>query len=220
MTSPKNFDCLVFDWDGTIFDSTAGIVNAVQAACGELSLPIPLAEKVKEAIGLGLNEALVYSSPNLTKEQLPKLAELYRAHYFKHDHEMPLFDGIFELIKNLHQQGFILAVATGKGRKGLTRALEQSGLTPFFAATRTADDSPSKPNPQMLIELMDELNIAPNKMLMIGDTIYDMELAKNAETSSLAVTYGAHPKEVLMETNPNAIVDSVGEMARWIAENA
>jgi phosphoglycolate phosphatase len=148
-------------------------------------------------IGLGLHDALRFAVPNLPAERYPLMVERYRHHYLQHDHELQLFDGAAAMIAELAAAGFLLAVATGKSRIGLDRALRSSGLGPYFHASRCADECFSKPHPQMLEELMDELSVDPERTLMIGDTTHDLLMGKNAGVACLAAGYGAHPAAAL-----------------------
>ncbi|MBK1678857.1 HAD family hydrolase [Rhodocyclus tenuis] len=216
----KRFELLVFDWDGTLLDSAAAIVTSIQAACRDLDLPVPPEQRARHVIGLGLHDALRYAAPDLPEESYPKIVERYRFHYLSRDHELELFPGAAALVAELSEAGFTLAVATGKSRQGLERALCASGLGRFFAATRCADECHSKPHPQMLEELMDELSVAPGRTLMIGDTTHDLQMAINAGVGSLAVTHGAHPAADLAALTPLACVDDIDEMAAWLRRNA
>jgi len=212
----KRFDLIVFDWDGTLLDSTAAIVEAIQAACRDLKLPIPPDEQARHVIGLGLADALRYCAPTLAEEHSAHMAKRYKAHYLARDRELRLFAGAEELVAELHAAGIILAVATGKSRLGLNRALASSGLGRFFSATRCADECFSKPHPQMLEELMDELAVAPERTLMIGDTTHDLQMAINAGVTGLAVAYGAHPASQLDALNPVARVDGLSALTEWL----
>lgn len=216
----KKFDLLVFDWDGTLLDSTRAIVGAMQAACRDLELPEPTDEHARQVIGLGLADALRHSAPDLSLDQFPQMIERYRHHYLSHDHELSLFEGVFELVAELYSSGFVLAVATGKSRLGLDRALIASNLGQYFSATRCADECFSKPHPQMLEELMQEFSIPPERTLMIGDTTHDLQMAINAEVAGLAVTYGAHSIQALGSLNPLARLHSVKELADWLRIHA
>lgn len=216
----KRFELLVFDWDGTLFDSTGAIVRALQAACRDMDLQEPSDEQASHVIGLGLSDALLHIAPGLAEERLPALIERYRHHYLSADHDIELFEGVSELIETLHSAGFQLAVATGKSRKGLDRALARSGLGRFFSSSRCADECFSKPHPQMLEELMDEFVVAKDRTLMIGDTTHDMQMAVNAGVAGLAVSYGAHPAESLIGLGPLACVSDVAELSQWLNRNA
>lgn len=217
---PKRFELLIFDWDGTLMDSAGHIVASIQAACADMDLPIPSADAARHVIGLGLREALEYLFPALPEAQHPQLADHYRRHFLGQDHEIPLFTGARELIEELHAAGFQLAVATGKARRGLARAFSHTGLEPYFHASRTADETFSKPHPAMIEELLDELMVKPEHALMIGDTSHDLEMARNAGISSLAAGYGAHPPETLGSYAPLAICHDFAELAHWLRENA
>ena len=216
----KKFDLIVFDWDGTLLDSIGAIVNAVKASCRDLGQPEPSDSHARQVIGLGLVDVLSHSLPGLSEDLFPKMVERYRFHYLSNDHELNLFDGVVELLAKLHTAGFLLAVATGKSRNGLNRALTYSGLGPYFSATRCADECFSKPHPQMLEELMEELSVSPERTLMIGDTTHDLQMAINAGAYGLAVDYGAHSAETLDSLKPLARVHSIGELAEWLEAHA
>ena len=216
----KKFDLIVFDWDGTILDSTGAIVHAIQAACLDLGLPAPSADTARHVIGLGLADALRYAAPQLSESEVPQIVARYRHHYLAQDHGLCLFDGIAALIDQLHAAGYQLAVATGKGRSGLDRALLHSGLGRYFVSSRCADECFSKPHPQMLEELMVELGCVPERTVMIGDTAHDLLMARNAGVPALAVTYGAHPESSLRELNPLQCLGDVEALAGWLRMHA
>ncbi len=216
----RRFELLVFDWDGTLLDSAAAIVEAITAACRDLGLPPPPAERARHVIGMGLYDALRHALPELPESRYPQLVERYRHHYLARDHELQLFAGAAELIAELSAAGFLLAVATGKSRLGLERALRHSGLGPFFHASRCADECFSKPHPQMLEELLDELAVAGERALMIGDTTHDLQMARNAGVAALAVAYGAHPVAALDAMQPLACVQELAELAAWLRTHA
>lgn len=216
----KNFDLLVFDWDGTLLDSAGAIVQAIQAACDDLGLPVPPEARARHVIGLGLGDALRHAVPELPVERYAEMVDRYRFHYLSRDHELQLFDGVEELIAGLFSDGFSLGVATGKSRVGLDRALDASGLRAFFSASRCADECFSKPHPQMLHELMDEFATTAGRTLMIGDTTHDLQMAANAGVAGVAVAYGAHTPEALDELAPLVRLHSVPELASWLKLNA
>ncbi len=216
----KRFELIVFDWDGTLLDSTAAIATSVQAAARDLDLPVPSDERARHIIGLGLIDAMRYALPDLPEHRYREVANRYRHHYLSRDHELELFAGAVELIESLASAGHQLAVATGKSRVGLDRAFAASGLGPLFVASRTADECHSKPHPQMLLELMEELGVAPEATLMIGDTTHDLQMAQNAGVACLGVSYGAHPREALVDLAPVFCADDVGQMTAWLRENA
>jgi phosphoglycolate phosphatase len=210
------YSLVVFDWDGTLMDSTHSIVAAIQAACRDLELPVPSASQASWVIGLSLESALRRAVPDLTNAMLPRFLERYRVHYLLRDPELKLFDGVRELLAELAQRDVRMAVATGKSRVGLTRALAASGLTDAFQATRCADETFSKPNPAMLHQILDELDVPPEYAIMIGDTSHDMQMASNAGMHSLGVAYGAHTRDELEECRPQAVVESVAAMRDWL----
>ncbi len=219
-TVPNRFDLIVFDWDGTLFDSTGLIVQCIQAACRDLALPVPDDQKAAYVIGLGLHDALQHVVPGLPPERYPELGRRYRHHYFARQHELVLFQGTLDLLQALKARRHRLAVATGKSRAGLDEALTHSSLQRVFDATRTADETASKPNPRMLQELMRELGTDPQRTLMIGDTTHDLALATNAGTASLGVSYGAHPPEAFAAHGPLAVLRSTAELQDWLLAHA
>lgn len=214
------FELIVFDWDGTLLDSAAAIVSSIQAACRDLGLPEPSPSRARHVIGLGLGDALRHAVPALPKRDYPRMVERYRHHYLSRDHELTLFPGVFEMIESLAARGQLLAVATGKSRVGLNRALAHSGLGPFFHATRCADECFSKPHPAMLEQLMDELGVSPERTLMVGDTTHDLQMAKNAGVAGLAVSFGAHPREALEAEQPLACLSTPQDLAAWLRDHA
>ncbi|MBI2311343.1 MAG: HAD-IA family hydrolase [Betaproteobacteria bacterium] len=217
---PKQFELLVFDWDGTLMDSAAVIVESIQAASGDLGLPVPSDEAARHIIGLGLTDALGYLFPQLPQERYGDLVERYRFHFLARDSEIPLFGGAQEAIRELHQAGFLLAVATGKSRVGLDRALGNTGLRAYFHASRCADEGFSKPHPGMLLALMEELGMAADRTLMIGDTTHDLQMAANAGVAAVGAAYGAHPRDNLLALSPLACLESFAELHRWLMSNA
>lgn len=215
-----SFDLLVFDWDGTLMDSAAAITLSLQSACRDLDLPVPGEERARYVIGLGLDDAMSHILPGLDPWHYPRVRERYRVHFLAHDAGTTLFPGAAETVAALHEAGFLLAVATGKSRRGLDRALGATGLRPYFHATRCADEASSKPHPAMLLELMEELGVASDRTLMIGDTTHDMGMARAARVARLAAAYGAHAKETLLEYEPLACVGNFDELRLWLAQNA
>lgn len=210
------YELIVFDWDGTLLDSAAAIVSAIQLACRDLGTPEPDAETARHVIGLGLADALRKAVPALDPSRHMELAERYRFHYLSRDHELALFEGSAEMLEELHGRGHMLGIATGKSRAGLDRALAHSGLARWFHATRCADECHAKPHPDMLLELMDEFGVEPQRTVMIGDTTHDLLMARNAGVAAVAVTFGAHPADVLRAENPADCVTSTAELADWL----
>jgi phosphoglycolate phosphatase len=216
----RRYRLLVFDWDGTLADSTAIIAAAIQAACRDVGEPVPDDVAARFVIGLGLAEALAHVAPALPVERHPELSSRYRHYFLSRDPEIPLFDGVRELLAELQAKGFMLAVATGKTRVGLDRALAGNALLEQFHATRCADESRPKPHPDMLLHLMEKLGISPGETLMIGDTTHDLELARAAGVDAVAVAYGAHEQTGLAAAGPLATVHSVPELRAWLDQNA
>src|SRR6478672_5679671 len=216
----KQFDLIVFDWDGTLMDSTATIVKCIQSAAKDLGLSVPSDAAAAHVIGLGLAEAMQAVMPDIDPALYPKMVERYRYHYLTKDHELVLFKGVREMLADLSQEGYFLAVATGKSRVGLNRALNAVGLLSLFDATRCADETFSKPHPAMLQELTRELGQDLRRTVMIGDTTHDLQMAINAGASGVAVHYGAHAAPDLQALNPLYAAGSVLELHAWLSENA
>ncbi len=215
----RSFDLIVFDWDGTLFDSTMLIVRCIQSACRDLGVTVPSDADAAYVIGLGLHDALQHAVPGLPPERYPELGARYRHHYIASQHELVLFPGTLSMLQALKGRNHILAVATGKNRRGLDDALAHSQLQGMFDATRTADETAGKPNPLMLQQLMQELGVAAERTLMIGDTTHDLMLARNAGTARVAVSYGAHEPESFAEHAPLFIAHSTEELQRWLLAN-
>ena len=216
----KRYDLIVFDWDGTVMDSTAVIAGSIQAACRDLDLPVPSDDAARHVIGMGLAEALRHAVPDAPESMYGPLVERYRHHFLARDAAIPLFAGARETIVELHEAGYRLAVATGKSRNGLDRVLQSSGMTEYFHATRTADMTFSKPHPAMLLELMDELGVVQERVLMVGDTTHDLQMAINAGVAAVGMTQGAHPAEQLRELQPLALLDNFAGLREWFREHA
>lgn len=217
---PRQFDLIVFDWDGTLYDSTALIVRCIQAACADLGLPVPSRTDSAYVIGLGLHDALAHVAPTLDKARVPELGLRYRHHYFQRQHELSLFEGTLEMLAALRARHHWLAVATGKSRQGLNEALEHVALRGVFDATRTADETASKPHPLMLQELMAEFGVEPERTLMIGDTTHDLQLAVNAGAHSVGVSYGAHEPSAFAEYPTRHVAHTVSELQDWLMQHA
>lgn len=213
------YDLVVFDWDGTLVDSAAHIVRSIQASSRDLGLPEPSDLDARHIIGLGLRDALTFLFPDMPPSDYPRLAERYRVHYLAGESEVVLFDGVVPGLECLRAGGRMLAVATGKSRAGLERALDSTGLRPHFDASRCADEGFSKPHPGMLEYLLDHLMVPRERALMIGDTTHDLEMAHGAGVDALAVSYGAHHTEKLAGAKPLATMHSPGELWTWLARN-
>jgi phosphoglycolate phosphatase len=216
---PNKFDLIVFDWDGTLLDSTGVIVLSLQRAADDVGLTCPLDEDARHVIGLGLSNALEYLFPSASSQQVGLLVDRYFHHYAVNGQRTTLFEGVTEVIENLHTKGLLLAVATGKGRSELDNAFESSGLGQYLHASRCADETFSKPHPAMLLELMAQFDVEPRRALMIGDTTHDLQMAVNAKVAGLGVTYGAHPRESLFSLAPIDCVNSIMELNSWLKTN-
>ena len=216
----KNFDLIVWDWDGTLADSTGMIARALVAAAEQVGLPTLALDKARNIIGLGLRESINTLFGEISDEQAQALATHYRSNYFAGEQDIPLFDGAQKLITELGRRGYKQAVATGKGRRGLNLALQRISVAKYFHATRTVDECFSKPHPQMLDELMELMVVTPERTLMIGDSTYDLQMAQNAGVQSLAVTFGAHPSEKLLKYHPKGIFNTFGDLSEWLLNNA
>ena len=216
----KQFDLIVFDWDGTLMDSTATIVKCIQSAARDLGLPVPSDASAAHVIGLGLSEAMQAVMPNIEPALYPRMVERYRYNFLTKDHELVLFKGVREMLSELAGEGYFLAVATGKSRVGLNRALNAAGLLSTFDATRCADETFSKPHPAMLQELTRELGQDLRRTVMIGDTTHDLMMANNAGAAGIAVEFGAHPVQQLQACRPLYSARSIPELHAWLMENA
>jgi phosphoglycolate phosphatase len=215
----RRFDLIVFDWDGTLFDSTALIVRCIQDACRDVGAEVPSDADAAYVIGLGLQDALRHAVPGLPPARYPELGLRYRHHYFARQHELSMFPGTLDMLQALKARQHWLAVATGKGRRGLDEALAHAQLKGLFNATRTADETASKPDPRMLNELMREFGSEPERTLMIGDTTHDLQLAVNAGTPRVAVSYGAHEPAAFAEFAPLTVAHSTRELHDWLLQH-
>jgi len=216
----KQYDLIVWDWDGTLADSTGMITNALVKAAQQVGLPALDPAKATSIIGLGLRESIYALFGDLPEAQARDLAAQYNANYYAGESEIPLFPGAFDTIIELNKRGYKLAVATGKGRRGLNLALQHAGLTQYFHATKTVDECFSKPHPQMLDALMDELVVMPERTLMIGDTHYDLQMAKNAGVHTAAVTYGAQSAVQLSPYSPEYVFNSFHDLSTWLLDES
>jgi len=213
------YPLIVFDWDGTIIDSATTIVDCIQQASRDMGLPVPARERASHVIGLGLHDAMRIAVPGLAAARYPEFVAHYRRHFLAREDSMDLFDGMQELLEHL-SHAHTLAIATGKSRKGLERALAATGIGGLFAASRCADETTPKPHPAMLLELMTEARVAPSAVLMIGDTSHDMEMARAAGVDGLAVAYGAHPESGLRACGPLDCCADVARLREWLTANA
>ena len=217
---PRRFDLIAFDWDGTLFDSTAIIVRCIQAAVRDVGGTMPTDKEAAYVIGMGLMQALAHAAPDVPLEKYTELGNRYRFHYLQHQDDLSLFDGVLPLLNDLRERGHLLAVATGKSRRGLDEALHSVDLRGVFDGSRTADQTAGKPHPLMLQELMAEFDVAPERLLMIGDTTHDLQMAVNAGCASVGVSYGAHEPDAFHALKPLAVAHSVRELHDWLLNNA
>lgn len=210
---------IVFDWDGTLIDSPSTIVECMQQASRDLGIEIPDRNTANHVIGLGLHDSLRIAAPALPAQRYAEFAECYRRHFLAREDAMRLFPGMRELLESLSENR-LLAIATGKSRKGLERALDGGGIRKYFCASRCADETHPKPHPAMLLEIMEELRADASRTLMIGDTTHDLEMANAAGVDALAVSYGAHDEVGLRACAPRGCVGSVQALERWLQTNA
>lgn len=235
----KQYDLVIFDWDGTLMDSIGKIITCIENMAKALQLPIPTESDIRDIIGLSMTEALRVLFPRVDNlstslasslcpqaknelsqgedDRYQQMRAEFKAQYLHLDTTpTPLFAQAPILIDDLHTQGYQLAVATGKAREGLDRVFEQTGLGRYFVASRCADEVRSKPHPEMISSLLQELNIAPNRALMVGDSLLDLTMAANAGIDSVGVTYGAHSAEKLLRAKPIALIDSPKQLLQYL----
>ena len=217
---PRQFDLIAFDWDGTLFDSTAIITRCLQRAVQDVGGAMPTREQASYVIGMALIPALAHAAPDVPREKHALLGERYRHHYFAHQHDISLFDGVLPMLAELKARHHWLTVATGKSRVGLDEALHAVELRQVFDGSRTADETAGKPSPLMLHELMREFGVEPERTLMIGDTTHDLQMAVNAGCASIGVSYGAHEPDAFHALKPLHIAHSVRELHDWLLVNA
>ena len=217
---PRQFDLIAFDWDGTLFDSTAIITRCIQRAVQDVGGAMPTREQASYVIGMALIPALAHAAPDVPREKHALLGERYRHHYFAHQHDISLFEGVLPMLAELKARHHWLTVATGKSRVGLDEALHAVELRQVFDGSRTADETAGKPSPLMLHELMREFGVKPERTLMIGDTTHDLQMAVNAGCASIGVSYGAHEPDAFHALKPLHIAHSVRELHDWLLVNA
>ena len=214
-----SYELVIFDWDGTLMDSTRVIATSLQSACADIGIAVPAESDALYVIGLGLADTFAHVAPTLDDDGRRRLSARYRHHFLAREHEAPLYEGVREMLADLHGRGRRLAVATGKARRGLDRALDATGLRPWFEATRCADEGFAKPHPDMLLMLMDLTGVEPRRTLMVGDTTHDLELAANAGVDAVSVSYGAHDAALLATRPAKARFETVADLHRWLAAN-
>jgi phosphoglycolate phosphatase len=217
---PRRFDLIAFDWDGTLYDSTKIIVRCIQAAVVDVGGARPSDTAAAYVIGMALMQALAHAAPDVPPEKYTELGNRYRYHYLQHQDDLSLFEGVLPMLDGLKARQHLLTVATGKSRRGLDEALRTVELAGVFDGSRTADETAGKPDPLMLHELMQEFGVEPSRVLMIGDTTHDLQMAVNAGCASVGVSYGAHTPEDFGALNPLHVAHSVADLNQWLARNA
>jgi phosphoglycolate phosphatase len=220
LSRPRRFDLIAFDWDGTLYDSTQIIVRCIQRAVADVGGTVPSDEAASYVIGMGLMQALAHAAPDVPQSKYPELGNRYRHHYQSHHDDLSLFAGVLRLLSDLRMREHCLTVATGKSRRGLDQVLDTAELRGVFNGSRTADETAGKPDPLMLHELMEQFGVAPDRVLMVGDTTHDLQMAVNAGCASVGVSYGAHQPEAFDALGPLFVAHSVPQLHRWLLENA
>jgi phosphoglycolate phosphatase len=215
---PRDCELVIFDWDGTVVDSTPTIAQAILSACSDIGVHVQDPHSASYVIGLGLQDALARVAPGITAQQQQRLIERFRHHYLSRDQSLKPFPGITDVLADIQKTGLPLAVATGKSRAGLDRSFEATQTGHFFQASRCADETDPKPAPTMVFEICEELSIDPAAALVIGDTTHDIFMARSAGACAVAVGYGAHRKDELLEANPVALMNSVAELHDWVKQ--
>jgi phosphoglycolate phosphatase len=214
----RPYDLLIFDWDGTLMDSTARIVACLREGSRQAGLPPRDDEQFRHIIGLGLREAVDFLYPGAVDTGLKqRMMEVYR-HQFMQANTTPaaLFEGVEVMLDSLQSQGYLLAVATGKTRYGLNSVLREVDMERRFHSSRCADETQSKPHPHMLREILSELDIKPARALMIGDTEFDIEMAQHAGMAAVGVAQGAHSPDKLRQKSPLVILERVTYLLSWL----
>jgi len=216
----RRFDLIAFDWDGTLFDSTAIITQSIQKAVADVGGTVPSDADASYVIGLGLMQALAHAAPDVPKEKYPLLGERYKHHYSLYQNNISLFPGVLDMLGELRERQHFLTVATGKSRWGLNQALADVSLKDLFHSTRTADETAGKPHARMLNELMAEMGVTPERTLMVGDTTHDLQMAINAGCAAVGVSYGAHDHGALDALGPLYVADSAYQLHQWMRDHA
>ena len=217
MGGAREFELLVFDWDGTLVDSIGRIVACTVASLRDAGLPPVDERRVRMSIGLGIRTMVERFVPGCDDATFERICDAYRSHWHEtYSRDPVLFDGAREALLELERDGYLLAVATAKSRWGLASDLEATGLESMFHSTRTADESRSKPNPAMLLEILDDLGVRAGRALMVGDTVHDLQMAVNASVAGLGVTSGSHDRRELEEVPALDYLESVSSMPEWL----
>ena len=216
----NKYKAIIFDWDGTLVDSTARIVDAMQMAIVENAMPVLTDHAIQQIIGLGLPEALKVLWPDITAAQSLQMQKSYVANFSHHSKiSVDFFDQAHEIFEQLKQLGYVLAVATGKTRRGLDEMLDGMDVRDVFDITRCADETASKPGPIMLQQILNELKITHSQALMVGDTSFDLDMARNINMDSIGMTHGAHDSKILMASGAKALCHDLTDLLDWIKKN-
>ncbi|MVF10694.1 HAD-IA family hydrolase [Ketobacter sp. MCCC 1A13808] len=214
------YQLIIFDWDGTLMDSLSRIVQCMQAAAQDLNIIPASAPAIENIVGLALGIAIRQLHPSLSDEKVELMRQRYSFHYIKAEAApSPFFAGIPQMLRSLSQQGRLLSVATGKSRKGLSRVFGAHDVGALFHSSRCADETRSKPEPDMLLEILQLHNLSPAQAVMVGDTEYDLEMAARAKVDAVGVTWGAHDITRLRRHNPKVCVDRVEELSAWLHDD-
>jgi phosphoglycolate phosphatase len=218
---PSDYKLLIFDWDGTLADSIGRIVEAMHVASRRSGFPLRDDFAVKGIIGLGLPEAIRTLYPEIGDGELMAFRDYYAEHYIAAEAvPSPLFEGVLESMEAFRADGYHLAVATGKARRGLDRVLKAHGWEDYFDVTRAADETASKPHPLMLEQILAHCEVRPEQALMVGDSSFDLQMARNAGMDSVAVSYGAQSIEALQQFEPRLSIDRFSELRAWLNQRA
>lgn len=213
------YELIIFDWDGTLMDSAQKIANCIKASARDVGVVEPSDEKAKSIIGLGLTEAMTVLFANSSQQQVNEIVDAYKYHFVKGDvTEQGLFEGVEQGLQALDDAGAVMAVATGKSRAGLDRVFGETDLRDYFITTRCADETRSKPHPQMLLEILDFTAIDPTKVIMVGDTTYDMDMAANANVAGLGAGYGVHSETMLLASKAVTVKHSFTDLLAWLLD--
>ncbi len=213
----KKFDLIVFDWDGTLVNSIDWIVHCLQKAAQLCNCDVPETQAVKNIIGLSIEHAMAELFPGIEKQVQEQLISHYSQLFFsKKTSRNDLFSGVYDMLVQLKQNDYLLAVATGKKNRGLIKTMKDADLLDFFSVTRSADQTASKPDPLMLNEIIEELEVSKDKVLMVGDSVHDLQMAINAKIAAVGVACGAHSIEVLRQYNPLMCLQQTSELLEII----
>jgi phosphoglycolate phosphatase len=214
----EGYRLVIFDWDGTLLDSVGSIVECTQVALAELEITTVPESTIRGVLGLGLRETVEVLCPGCDEELFQRVVETYRKHWFGGYCTKPvLFAGVTAVLDELREQGYLLAVATAKGRIGLDADLEATGLADHFSATRTITEAPSKPDPGMVLDILEELDVSAAETVVVGDTTHDLRMAANAGVTGVAVCSGSHPRDELLALEPAGCLAGAAELPDWLA---